>query len=452
MTAAVPVAALAAGAMYGVVAPSRRNVGLVAGPQVIDTREFDRRHTAVRAAMAVHGVDCLLVPINENLTYLTNVATIAYGAYLLFPIEGPPTLMVNPVSYWDARTGRLTRTSYAGGELAQTIGASSVVADIEGVSAPDFVPRIKAWCEHRGLASKTLGVVGREYDFPRGGGTLVGVTGPAAFGSQFLKALSDALPQMRMVDGTPLLASVREFKSPSEIESLRHAADLADRCRQALTYQLSLPGATDSDLFAAYFQTLLAYGGAGSWWFMLSVNSSATPQLQNWHDSPQGRRIEPGDVVMAEIMPAWRDGYVGHAECCMVLETIAQAATYHRVESVALQSHHQVVSELRPGTSLSKVLAAADGPIAAAGFMRGAPIAYGLGLFGLEPPMLGLDEAAPSETTLRSGMVLCVISHVFDKATRVTVRTGSTQLITERGSECLNTRSIPGGIVRVSRS
>ena len=155
---------------------------------------------------------------------------------------------------------------------------------------------------------------------------------------------------------------------------------------------------------------------------------------------------------MAEIMPAWRDGYVGHAECCMVLGTVAQAAAYHRVESVALQSHHEVVSELRPGTSLNKMLAAADRPIVAAGLMRGAPIAYGLGLFGLEPPMLGLDEAVPAETTLHAGMVLCVICHVFDPETRVTVRTGSTQLITEQGSECLNTRSVPGGLVRVSTS
>ena len=452
MTAAVPVAALAAGAMYGVIAPSRRNVGLVAGQQAIDTREFDRRHAAVRAAMAVQGVDCLLVPINENLTYLTNVATIAYGAYLLFPIDGPSTLIINPVSYWDARTGRLTHTSYAGGELAQTIRASSVVSDIEGVAAPDFVVRIKAWCEHRSLQLKTLGVVGRECDFPRGGGTLVGVTGPAAAGNQFLKALSDALPQARVGDATPLLAGVRALKSPSEITSLRSAADLADRCRLALADQLSQPGATDSDLFAAYFQTLLAYGGSGSWWFMLSVNPSAAPQMQNWHDSPQGRRIESGDIVMAEIMPAWRDGYVGHAECCMVLGTVAQAAAYHRVESVALQSHHEVVSELRPGTSLNKVLAAADRPIVAAGLMRGAPIAYGLGLFGLEPPMLGLNEAVPVETTLHAGMVLCVICHVFDPETRVTVRTGSTQLITEQGSECLNTRSVPGGLVHVSTS
>jgi hypothetical protein len=80
MSAAVPVAALAGGAMYRTVEPLPSNVGAVADQQVIDTREFERRHAAVRAAMDVHGVDCLLVPINENLTYLTNIATIAYGA------------------------------------------------------------------------------------------------------------------------------------------------------------------------------------------------------------------------------------------------------------------------------------------------------------------------------------------------------------------------------------
>jgi Xaa-Pro aminopeptidase len=184
---------------------------------------------------------------------------------------------------------------------------------------------------------------------------------------------------------------------------------------------------------------------------MLSVNSSSAPHLQNWRDSPQGRRIEPGDVVMAEIMPAWRDGYVGHAEQCMAFGSIVQAAAYRNVEAVALQSHHDVVAALRPGTSLGKLLEAADRPIAAAGLMRGAPVAYGLGLFGLEPPMLGLDERVAAETELHASMVLCVICHVFDPKTGVTVRTGSTQLVTEHGAECLNTRSAPGGLLRVSR-
>jgi hypothetical protein len=49
-------------------------------------------------------------------------------------------------------------------------------------------------------------------------------------------------------------------------------------------------------------------------------------------------------------------------------------------------------------------------------------------------------------------MVLCVICHVFDQKTGITVRTGSTELITEHGPECLNTRSVPVGIVQVASS
>jgi Xaa-Pro aminopeptidase len=414
--------------------------------------ELERRHAAVRAGMAQHGVNCLLVPINENLTYLTGVATIAYGAYLLFPLEGEPTLWVNPISFWDVGSGALTSTRYAGGELAQTIRDTCGVADIRGVPAQDFVARIQEWCVSRGLQRKTLGIVGREYDFPRGGGTLVGLTGPAGTMSALLTGLSAALPEARIVDGTPILAAVRSRKSASEIVSLRHATDLADRCRIALGEALRERVVTDRDLFAAYSDTLFRFGGAGSWWFMLSVNSSAAPQLRNWRDAPCGRAIRPGDVVMAEIMPAWGDGYVGHAEATFVVGELAQPEAYRKVEAASLDSHREVSAALRAGARLDKIVAAADGPIAAAGYMRGAPVAYSLGLFGLEPPMMGLTEPALTAGTVEVDMALCVICHVFDPVSLVTVRTGSTQLITQQGRDCLNRRATPSGLIHVRNS
>jgi Xaa-Pro aminopeptidase len=410
--------------------------------------EYERRHAAVRANMTRHAVDCLLVPINENLTYLTGIATIAYGAYLLFPLEGEPTLWVNPISFWDVESGVLTTTRYAGAELGQTIRDTSVVADIRGAAAQDFVTQIQKWCISRGLHRKTLAIVGRENDFPRGGGTLVGLTGPAGTTHALLSGLSAALPEARIVDGTSILANVRARKSAAEITSLRHATDLADRCRTGLGETLRNPGVSDGDLFAAYSNTLYRFGGGGSWWFMLSVNSSAAPRLRDWRDAPCGRVIQPGDVVMAEIMPAWSDGYVGHAEATFAMGTLAQPEAYRKVEAVSLDSHRAVVASLHAGAKFEKIVAAADGPIAKAGYRRGAPVAYSLGLFGLEPPMMGLTEPATSPGALEADMALCVICHVFS-VSRITVRTGSTQLITPQGAECLNRRVTPTGLIHV---
>jgi hypothetical protein len=110
-----------------------------------------------------------------------------------------------------------------------------------------------------------------------------------------------------------------------------------------------------------------------------------------------------------------------------------------------------VVAALHAGTRLEKIVAAADAPIVAAGYMRGAPVAYSLGLFGLEPPMMGLTEPAASAGTVEIDMAFCVICHVFDPITHITVRTGSTQLITQQGPECLNRRETPAGLIYVHK-
>ncbi len=312
-------------------------------------------------------------------------------------------------------------------------------------------PAYRNGASRGGCSARPLGSSAANTTFARGGGTLVGLTGPAGTVSALLTSLAAALPEARIIDGTPLLAAVRSRKSAAEIDSLRHATDVADRCRIALGEALREPAVADRDLFASYSNTLFRFGGAGSWWFMLSVNSSVAPRLRNWRDAPCGRAIRPGDVVMAEIMPAWGDGYVGHAEATFAVGELAQQEAYQKVEAVSLASHREVIAALRAGVSVEKIVAAADGPIAAAGCMRGAPVAYSLGIFGLEPPLLGLTEPAETAGTIEVDMVLCVICHVFDPLSRITVRTGSTQLITQQGPECLNRRAPPSGLIHVRK-
>lgn len=410
--------------------------------------EFSRRHALVRASMKRAGIDALLVPINENMTYLSNVSTVAYGAYLLFHRTSAPTLLVNPVCFWESRAPGPAQSQYSGNELGETIRETSVVSDIRGVQPMDFGREIAKWCLERGLPGKRLGVVGRDFDFPRGGASLAGLTGPLSLNPAVAADLRKALPEIELVDASPVLAEVRLRKSAEEIASLRSAAALADHCKATIAEELRRPACREADVFAAYWNTLFRAGGSSSWWFMATTCASNAPQTQNFRDAPADRTIKRGDIVMAEIMPAWRDGYVGHAEACFALGAPAQAAQYDRVNKVCLASFEATLRCLRPGVRISEVVAAADAPVCEAGLKRSAPVGYGLGLFGLEPPMMGLLDGPPGpQPVLEKDMVMCVISHVFDPATRITVRTGSTQLITANGTECLNTQQPTGLLV-----
>jgi Xaa-Pro aminopeptidase len=412
--------------------------------------DFQRRHDKVRREMERQGVDCLLVPINESFTYLSNVATVGYGAYLLFPRDGDAALFINPVAFWDEdEHGSPAGGVYIGGELREAIQTSTAVGDVRGVLPPLFAPEIGAWLEHRGLATSRVGVVGREFDFPRAGAGLMNAAGLAGIDPQFSSALVAAVPKVEFLDATQVLSTARLVKEPSEVSSLRAAAQLADRCAAAVIDELRRPHVTDADLFGAYANTLFRGGGASSWWFMVGASPSSAPRKLNWHDAPTGGVIAPGDVVLAELLPAWADGYVGHAEICVVRGELANEDTYCRLDRVCGQSLEALLAALKPGVITGEVAAAADAQIEAAGFKRGAPLAYSLGLFGLEPPMIGMPEAPDAPAiSLRAGMVLCVIVHVIDPATGATVRTGSTQLITDDGTECLNAAA-PRGLVRL---
>ena len=55
-------------------------------------KEYERRHQLVRDEMEKLGIDCLLVPSSDNLTYLTNIRYEFFGVYLLFPRVGDPTV------------------------------------------------------------------------------------------------------------------------------------------------------------------------------------------------------------------------------------------------------------------------------------------------------------------------------------------------------------------------
>lgn len=420
-------------------------------------KEYERRHQLVRNKMENLGIDLLLVPSSDNLVYLTNISMLFFNVYLLFPREGEPTLLTDPVIYRtkEGRTkGGPIVGRYWGAENSITIEASSVIKDMREFLHSNLPAEIAVWIKKRGYEKGTIGVVGREVEWAVAGMGLVGQTGPKGLKANFYQIFIDSLPNVTFIDATQILSEVRMLKSTEEIESVRKGTKIADLCGEAIGEEMKKPGVKEGDLFAAFWDTLYRSGGGNAWWFMAWTTPTSKPLDYGAHIYPYDYTLREGDIFIAELVPEWRDGYAGHLDVCFVLGEPAQPAAYEKMNQVCLDCYNAVVNCLKPGAAREEILEKGDKPIADAGFKRCAPLLYGIGLYGLELPMVGVTAEDPywsEQTYLVPGMTLNVISHVYDQSTNVCVRTGSTHLITDTGNECLNHTSFPRGLVCIKR-
>lgn len=421
--------------------------------------EYQRRFRLVREGMRKEGVDCLLVPSNDNFVYLTNITTMLFTVYLLFPSEGEPTIFADIVMYRkseDLRKGGPIFSRYWGGEGTAALEDCSAIKDMRGILPPDFIPEIVGWIKDRGYEKGTIGVPGREVEWTMGGGGLVGVTGPMSLKIPFYQALTQSLPNATFTDATNIFRQARLLKSVEELESIKNACKIADRCAEAMAEEMKRPGVKEGDIFAAFWNSLYRNGGGFAWIFGCSINPTANPPGHTMRMYPYNYTLREGDIVICELIPEYMDGYAGHLDFCCVLGEPARPAVYEKVNEVCLATYNAVVGCLKPGTTGEEIYEKGEKPIEEAGFRRSGPLCYCIGLYGMEPPFFGLPSQDPywaAQTPLQAGMVVNVISHVYDNdESNACVRTGSTHLITETGSVCLNKCSLPRGLVRVSRT
>lgn len=419
--------------------------------------EYQRRHDLVREMMRNAGIDCLLVPSNENQVYLTNITMMFFGVYLLFPQKGDPTLLADIVIYRskeDRENGRPLVSQYWGAENSVTVEDSSVIRDMRGVLYPNFPVEIAGWIKERGYEHGVVGVVGREVEWAVSGGGCVGITGPDGLKSSFFQSLVRELPDVTFIDATGILREVRVIKSAEEMVSIRKGCRIADLCGEAMAEEMKRPGVREGDLFAAYWDTLYRNEGGWAWWFMACTNSTANPRDYGAHFYPYDYVLQDGDIFIAELVPEWLNGYAGHLDVSFVLGKPVQEAAYGRMNEVCLECYTSVVDCLRPGMTPAEILERGDEPIAKAGYRRGAPLVYNLGLYGMQPPFVGVPLEDPywsERTPLRSGMVVNVISHVYDHKTNVCIRTGDTHVITDEGTERLNNPRFGMGLIAIRK-
>jgi Xaa-Pro aminopeptidase len=310
--------------------------------------EYQRRYAVVRRRMRELGLDALIgfstSAMPANVRYLTNFAPTGNGtAYLLFPLEGEPLLLVSIFSH-----------------VASARSLAVVPSDFAGLEPTATVERLASRLRDLGLAGSRIGLV--ELDSSRNRGLSVA----------FLDELKEQLPGIELSLFTAELELIRRVKSEEEIAVLRTAAGLAEQCLEAMA-EAARPGGTERDLLAAVAGTAARLGGTLEVAFIGST-SMHNPSMAMPPILPSDRVLQQGDVILSELSI----GYLGYSS--QLLRPIVlglPTGLYRELFDTAAAVYQAVQAVLRPGATGWDVQAAAAAIIPRAGFAAEAPIVHG---------------------------------------------------------------------------
>jgi len=342
-----------------------------------DDAKLDR----VRALMAEHDLDALVVRAPDNVLYLSNFWGMKGYDACVFPREAEPVLLCLEASADDAE-----RSAWTGD-----------VRFIRGYDPNDPRPVPARTLEAALAASREFGKVGLELSLgTQASDRMVGEP------TTFTKAWFDAWPDA--VDATPLLAQARSLKTPQEVERVQLANDIAAAAMEHVRAEIR-PGMKESQAAAIW----LGYvHGEGTGWqgkVDLALGFSLV-----WAGEGIRTFTATGDRLVQDDQPTlfeiWvcADGY--WADHTKLVCTGELRADYRELEQQLLEVYNRAVDHCRPGASLAELDRQVREGIGAMGYpdQPTHPIAHGIGARAHEPPYA--HQAGGGE--IAEGMVLAI--------------------------------------------
>jgi len=350
---------------------SRRGHAMISKDASLSPQERERRHQALRQAMAEAGIDVLLLASlgHDNqrgpVRYVSNWRSPTFSDYVLLPLQGEMTLCTHYPKYVD-----LAR---------EHCGVQSAVATPYGQEDADVIARLLAdW----GL--KRLGLVG-----------------PATMSARFHQSLLAALsPDVEVIDATGLFESVRSIKSEEEVALIREAARLADLAFETFQ-EAARPGRKEYEILADV-EHALRLRGAEEVFFI--VGSGERPVNRFWDMAD--RTLEAGDAFIFCIELCASGGYWTQFVRTVTLGPPREEVS--RNYSVLREALQRAEETLRPGVPACEVARTITDTVASAGLKEGNHPGHGQGLDIVEMPFLGPTDKTP----LAPGMHIILHPHV----------------------------------------
>jgi len=234
---------------------------------------------------------------------------------------------------------------------------------------------------------------------------------------------------------------LRQVKSAEELDWLRLGAHFSDLGMAAL-HDALVPGFNERELGDRIERAYIAQGAINVIHY-IGTTSMAAPDLAVPRQFPTPRRLQQGDVAVAEISAAFWD-HPGQ-----VLRSFALGAPtplYRDLHAAADAAFEAIAKVLKAGATPAQVIEA-SGVIEDAGFTIIDDLLHGYG-GGYLPPILGC-KSRPSgpvpQKPFRAGQTVVIQPNVVTRDHTAGVQTGELVLITDSGIERLH--AMPRGFV-----
>jgi Xaa-Pro aminopeptidase len=246
------------------------------------------------------------------------------------------------------------------------------------------------------------------------------------------EALRQRLRDVRCVDATDLLWSLRRIKSDAEIGYLRQAARITGQAVSELM-QNAREGWTERQVYRHIASRVMSLGADRPGYIPVNADSHAPDSLTG---GPTERTLLAGRTVYLGAGCVFR-GYWSDLVRCLA---VGRASDHQRRMYAAIgRAMDQCLAIMRPGIAVADVMRASLAAFEAAGLQdrvnRGGRIGLGTGLDLSEPPSISLDDSS----TLEAGMVLYIEPNCQTEEGNFMVE--ETVLVTDEGIQMLSTRA-----------
>jgi Xaa-Pro dipeptidase len=334
------------------------------------TPELERRYANVRAAMAEHGLDALVVSGSEytgfegSVTYLSGFQIVHRYAYVVVPAEGDPFIVFPSEARYVGEHG--------------TAGIEQVFHDLPGEHIADRV---------RGAGWRRVGVYGLDYVMTvRDHGAL------AASG-----------PELVPFDVEFDLA--RAVKSEAELESVRDSVRINERGFEIFLEHYA-PGRSVAEVMAAAEEYFVAEGCGRLTMNMVltGTDSYARPEFKIARREEVLRKFLLPSLEIAGPRMHWVE--VSRAIAAHDAELSDDTA---RMADAYLEYFEAARTALRPGATCHDVHRAVSAGFLERGYHLGHVTGHSIGMTMIEFPKIGEGV----ETELRENMVFSVHPHAI---------------------------------------